>query len=228
MATPKAVASPLVGSGAKSSAVAWAGTMKPKATNRTTAPILSAVRAFCAVAPARRPRWLTAVSRRIAAAAVICPAVRRQLESEQVARGEQVAGAERGEERAEVLGEPDRERRDPPRHDDQEARPAVEEPGQRPVGLAQVDVDPAGPRVHRAELGVGERPREREQPTHQPDQQQQTRVRRRARDVARHQEDPGADHRPHRDQRPVPRPELAREPGGASLARLGHPARILP
>ena len=116
-----------------------------------------------------------------------------------------------GKERAEVLAEADRDRRQAARHDDQERSPAVEEAPQRPVGLTQEDVHAAGVGVHRAELGVGERAGEREQPREHPDPEDHAVVRQHLRHVAGGEEDAGADHRTDGDQRRVPGAEAANE-----------------
>ena len=130
---------------------------------------------------------------------------------------------EERDERAEVLPEPDGDRRDAAGHDDDERGPAVQEAGERAEGLLEEVVDPAGPRKEDSQLGVAQGAGEREEPPEQPDQKDQARVRQGLRDVARRQEDPRPDDRADRQERPVPRPEPPLE-AGASLFGPRHSA----
>ncbi len=97
------------------------------------------------------------------------------------------------------------------RLDHQEQRPAVEEPPERRVGLAQVDVLAARLRHHRRQLAVGESGGDRQQPGHHPDRQQPAGGPHLPRDLGRDDEDPRADHRAGHDHGRIEKPELADE-----------------
>ena len=83
---------------------------------------------------------------------------RRLIEERQRAKG------------AENADEPGRRGRDRCRLGDGEPCPGVEKRGQRPVGVADVDVFAAGLRLHGAKLGVGHGAKHREQAADDPDE----------------------------------------------------------
>jgi hypothetical protein len=119
--------------------------------------------------------------------------------------------AHRRHQHPEVLGEPDRDRRDGAGLDHDEQRPAVEEAGQRPERLAQIDVLATRLRHHRRQLAVREGRREREQAGDQPDHQEPAGRSDLAGDVGRDDEDARPDHRAGHDHRGVDQSEPADE-----------------
>jgi hypothetical protein len=119
-------------------------------------------------------------------------------------REEDVTGGEEGEEAPEILTEADGDRGDSARHDDEEARPPVEEAPQGAVRLLEEVVHAARAREESAELGVGEGAREREQAPGDPHEQDQTTVRQDGGHVSGSDEDPGADDGTDREQSAVP------------------------
>ena len=92
-----------------------------------------------------------------------------------------------------VLGEGDGHRRHRAGLDGRQQRPPVEEPGQRMVGLAQVGVLAADPRADGAELRVGERAGQRDQPARHPRGEHLAPARQPPGDDGRVDEDAGAD-----------------------------------
>ncbi len=99
----------------------------------------------------------------------------------------------------EELGERDRHRGVEPGLDDQEERPPVEEGHEPAERFPQEDVLAARFGHHCAQLGVRERPEQRQRPAHEPEAEPYAG----RRDVARHDrgrdEDAGPDHRAHDD-----------------------------
>ena len=66
--------------------------------------------------------------------------------------------------------QPRRNGRDRRRLGDQKPGPGIQKSGQRPVGIANINILAARLRLHRAQFRIGERAEEREQPPHQPSQ----------------------------------------------------------
>ncbi len=124
---------------------------------------------------------------------------------------ENVARREEREKGPEVLAESRCERGDSAGHDHEKRRPPEQKAGQRPIGLFQEVVHPARAREHGAHLGVGQRSRESQETSRDPDAQDQAGVRQRASDVGRGQEDGGAEDGADRDERAVPRAQRAPE-----------------
>ena len=112
---------------------------------------------------------------------------------------------------AEVTREADRHGRDRAGLDDQEQRPAVEEPPQRRERFAQVDVLAAGARHHRRQFAVGQRADDRQHAGHDPRGQQPSGAPTLPRHVGRHDEDAGPDHRADDDHRGVEEAEASCE-----------------
>ena len=130
---------------------------------------------------------------------------------------EQMIGAEPGQDAAEILAEAHGDRGDGAGEDDGERRPAVEETPEGSPRLAQEDVDAAGARKHRTQLGVAERPRERQRAAGEPGDEDPSRRRQLARQHRRDEEDPGPDDAAERDRRRVP----GAEPAGEARRRRG-------
>ena len=95
---------------------------------------------------------------------------------------------------------------------DEEHGPAEEEGGEAAEPVADIDVESAGLRLHRAHLGVGERAEEREHPAGHPHQE---RERHRAAGLPHHRagydEDPGPDHRADGDRDQLAKPQQPRQ-----------------
>src|SRR4030042_1145480 len=84
-------------------------------------------------------------------------------------------GRQSGNKIAEKLGEPDSQGGYPASHAEPEKSPAIQVPGERSVGFADIDILAARPGIHRPELGTGQGPTEAEQAAATPDQQETSR-----------------------------------------------------
>ena len=176
---------------------------RPISTSSAMAPTLSTVNRFCTNAPASTPRQLTHVrSAMIADRDQLRARQREEAELEQ-----QVVLAEVQPDAAEELGERDRHRRVEPALDDEEDRPAVEEPDERPEGLAQKDVLAAGLGHHRAQLAVGERAEQRQRAADEPQAEVDAGRADEPGHDRRRDEDARADHRAHDQRRGAEDPE---------------------
>src|SRR5437867_7153744 len=84
--------------------------------------------------------------------------------------------AERREVEAEIFGEPHRRGGDRSRKAGEEGGPAAQERRERAVGFAQIRIFASGAREAGPELRIAERPRERENPSYDPNPYQQPRI----------------------------------------------------
>ena len=109
--------------------------------------------------------------------------------------GEHLAGGAETHEMDETFREAGGKGGDRAGVDHEEGEPSDHEPRGRVVGLAQVDVVAAGVRVHRPELGIGERARRGEEAAGEPGGEDGARVREEVGDATGRQEDPRSDHR---------------------------------
>ena len=100
---------------------------------------------------------------------------------------------------AQVSCEADRHRGDRARLDDEEQRPAVEESEQRPESFAQVNVLAARARHHGGKLSVGYSGHHGHEAAHRPGEEEQFGRLNLAGHIARHDENPRADHRAHHE-----------------------------
>ena len=132
-------------------------------------------------------------------------------------RQQDVVHREEGREAAQVLAEGDRDRGDAARHDDQEGGPPEEEAPEAAIGLPEVEVDAAGAREHRPELGVGEGAGQGEEPGQRPHHEDHPLVGQDPGDVGGGDEDAGADHRADGEEGGVPAAEAAQEALRAQL-----------
>ncbi len=106
---------------------------------------------------------------------------------------------------------------------DGEPRPGVEKAGQRPVGVANVDIFASGLRLHRAKLGVGDGARQRQHAADDPGEIDQPCRADRLHHLRRHQENAAADDGADDDRAGVAHAQIARELGsGSVISRLGH------
>ena len=120
------------------------------------------------------------------------------------------ANASDGHELREVAGERDGERRDRAARDHEEARPSIEEGRQRAERIADVRVQTARIRLHRAHLRVRERAEIGEHARSDPHEQRGTGLRPRlAQHDTGHEEDSRADHRSDGDEREIEKAERA-------------------
>ena len=98
-----------------------------------------------------------------------------------------------------------------------EPGPGIQEAGQWSVGVADVDVLAAGLRLHRAQLGVGDRPRHRQDAADNPRQVHQLGRADRLHHLGRNQEDAAADDGAHHNRACLAHAQFAQQGGGLGI-----------
>ena len=154
---------------------------------------LAAASRFCTTRPGPTPRTCTSVNSTMSAMATSACGVTARSDGPEAALEQRARVGGGGNESSEVEGKPHGAGGNRARESRDEGRPAGEKRGQRPEGLAQVDVLAAGLRPKRGQLGIGHGARKGDGAAEQPDRHHRPRIAHQPRDDRRREEDAAAD-----------------------------------